>query len=134
MPDVFPPPPLPAASPAQINAWIGEATSMLLQDGYSPAQLNAADIALIIQNESGNVPNAVNMWDINAQNGIPSQGLTQVTPPTFSQWALPGYNDNIMDPVQNIIAGVRYAVARYGSVANVPGVVQVQNGGSYVGY
>jgi hypothetical protein len=134
-PDVFPPPPLPPASPAQINAWIGEATAVLLDSGsYVPAQLNASDIAFIIQNESSNIPNAVNTWDINAQNGIPSQGLMQVTPPTFSQWALPGYNDNIMDPVQNIIAGIRYAVARYGSVGNVPGVVQVQNGGSYVGY
>jgi hypothetical protein len=133
-PDAFPPP-LPPASSAQVNAWIGEATAVLLDSGsYTPAQLNASDIALIIQYESSNIPNIVNTWDINAQNGIPSQGLMQVTPPTFNQWALPGYNDNIMDPVQNIIAGVRYAIARYGSLGNVPGVVQVQNGGSYVGY
>lgn len=134
-PDVFPPPPLPAATPAQISAWTGEATAVLLDSGsYTPAQLSASDIALIIQYESSNIPNAVNTWDINAQNGIPSQGLMQLTPPTFNQWALPGYNDNIMDPVQNMIAGIRYAIARYGSVGNVPGVVQVQNGGSYVGY
>jgi SLT domain-containing protein len=46
---------------------------------------------------------------------------------------VPGHDD-IFNPVDNIIAGVRYAISRYGSISNVPGVVKVHNGGSYVGY
>ena len=134
-PTVFPPPPLPPASSAQIREWIGEASAVLLDSGsYTPSQLNAADIALIISKESSNIPNNVNTSDSNWKAGIPSQGLMQVTPPNFNHWALGGYNDNIMDPVQNIIAGVRYAIANYGSLDNVPGVVQVSAGGKYVGY
>ena len=130
-----PPNPQQPASAAQISEWIGEATAVLLDTGaYSPAQLDPAAIQIIIQSESGGIPGAVNNWDINAVNGIPSQGLMQTTPPTFNQWALPGYNDNITDPVSNIIAGVRYAIARYGSLDNVPGVVAVRAGGGYVGY
>ena len=34
----------------------------------------------------------------------------------------------------NIIAGVRYAVERYGSVSNVPGIQGLNKGQGYVGY
>ena len=69
----------------------------------------------------------------NAQAGHPSQGLMQTIPSTFNEYALPGHG-NILNPVDNIIAGTRYAIARYGSLDNVPGVVAVEHGGSYVGY
>lgn len=55
-------------------------------------------------------------------------------PSTFAAYALPGYNTNILDPLSNLIAGIRYAVSRYGSLLNVPGVEAVASGGSYVGY
>ena len=91
------------------------------------------DIAMIIQHESGGNPNAQNNWDSNAAKGTPSIGLMQTIGPTFNSYKLAGH-DNIRDPVDNIIAGVRYAIARYGSVSNVPGVKAVHNGGRYVGY
>ena len=69
----------------------------------------------------------------NAAAGIPSAGLMQTIAPTFDAYALPGYG-NIYDPVDNIIAGVRYALARYGSLDNVPGVAAVRSGQPYVGY
>jgi SLT domain-containing protein len=57
----------------------------------------------------------------------------QTIPSTFNAHALPGHG-NITNPVDNIIAGTRYAISRYGSTSNVPGVKAVRSGGSYVGY
>ena len=69
----------------------------------------------------------------NAQAGDPSRGLMQVIGATFNAYKLPGHGD-IYSPVDNIIAGVRYALSRYGSISNVPGVRSVNGGGQYVGY
>jgi SLT domain-containing protein len=52
---------------------------------------------------------------------------------TFNSYALAGHTD-IWNPVDNIVAGVRYALSRYGSLDAVPGVAAVHSGGSYVGY
>ena len=70
-----------------------------------------------MQTESGGNPNAINNWDINAKNGIPSKGLMQVIDPTFRAYAYPGYNTNIYDPLSNMLAAIRYTVSRYGSLA-----------------
>lgn len=113
--------------------WIGQATAILREHGYRPEQMDPDAIATIIEHESSGNPAAVNDWDSNAANGIPSTGLMQTIPPTFEQWHLPGH-DQILDPVDNIIAGVRYAIARYGSVSRVPGVVSLAAGEGYRGY
>ena len=52
---------------------------------------------------------------------------------TFNAHSVPGHT-NIYNPVDNIVAGVRYALSRYGSIQNVPGIVAVSHGGHYVGY
>jgi SLT domain-containing protein len=57
----------------------------------------------------------------------------QTIGPTFASNALPGHGD-IWNPVDNIIAGVRYSISRYGSVSNVPGVAGLRSGGGYQGY
>ena len=75
----------------------------------------------------------MNNWDSNAAKGTPSKGLMQTIDPTFNAYSLPGHK-NIYDPVDNIIAGVRYAMERYGSVSNVPGVVAMKTGTGYRGY
>jgi spore coat assembly protein SafA len=116
-----------------VGQWIAQAQAILQAAGVPMSKMNASDIALIIQHESGGNPNAENDWDSNAAAGHPSIGLMQTIGPTFDAYKLPGH-DNIRDPIDNIIAGVRYAVSRYGSISNVPGVVAVHNGGSYVGY
>ena len=41
----------------------------------------------------------------------------QVIDPTFKTWAMPPYNKDIYDPLSNMLASIRYAVARYGSLA-----------------
>jgi hypothetical protein len=122
-----------AAAPGGVSGWIAQALTILEANGVPPGQLNTSDINLIIQHESGGNPAAVNTTDGNAAAGTPSTGLMQVIQPTFNAYALPGHGD-ITNPVDNIIAGVRYALARYGSLDNVPGVVAVNNGQPYVGY
>ncbi|MEU4849584.1 transglycosylase SLT domain-containing protein [Streptomyces gilvosporeus] len=72
----------------------------------------------IMRESSGN-PNAVNDWDINAINGIPSKGLLQVIQPTFDRFHVAGTADNLTDPVANITAAANYAADRYGSIDNV---------------
>lgn len=119
------------APTGQVKEWIDQAIEILRQHGIPDSKMNPADIAAIILHESGNNPNAINEWDSNAAAGTPSKGLMQTIDPTFNAHKLPGHGD-IYDPVDNIIAGVRYAVSRYGSVSNVPGL---NNGsGGYIGY
>ncbi|WP_329412017.1 transglycosylase SLT domain-containing protein [Nocardia vinacea] len=117
----------------QTGQWINEALRVLRENGYDTRNISAADIATIIQHESGGNPNAINLWDSNAAKGIPSKGLMQTIDPTFNAYSVPGHRD-IWNPVDNIVAGVRYAIHRYGSVSNVPGVANLHGGGSYVGY
>ena len=86
-----------------------------------------------MEHESGANPGAYNGWDSNAAAGHPSEGIAQVIGPTFKAYALPGHH-NIWNPVDNMIAAFRYAISRYGSMNNIPGVVAVRQGGSYMGY
>lgn len=73
----------------------------------------------LITRESGWNPNAVNNWDINAQNGVPSGGLTQTIGPTFQAYRVPSLPNNVFDPIANVAASIRYIVSRYGSITNV---------------
>jgi SLT domain-containing protein/phage-related protein len=93
-----------------------------------------AGMNLIITNESGWNPNAINNYDINAQNGVPSQGLAQVIPPTFSAYHVAGTSNNILDPIANVAAAINYIVHTYGNINNVPGVASVNAGGGYLPY
>ncbi|MFF9396500.1 transglycosylase SLT domain-containing protein [Streptomyces griseoluteus] len=72
----------------------------------------------IMRESSGN-PRAINGWDINAVNGVPSKGLLQVIPPTFATYHVKGTSNDIYDPVANITAAANYAAHRYGSIDNV---------------
>ncbi len=95
------------------------------------ANINAIDT--IVKHESSWNPHAVNHWDSNARKGIPSKGLMQTIGPTFKQRCLPGHH-NIFNPLDNLIAGIRYAKSVYGSLQNVPGVRRIAHGKHYVGY
>ncbi|WP_218135648.1 transglycosylase SLT domain-containing protein [Nonomuraea jiangxiensis] len=136
------------APKAQVVDWIKQAltiikspemASILRARGLDVSDLDPNDptdiqrIWTVIYHESGGNPNAINNWDINAQNGVPSQGLMQTIPPTFNAHALPGYT-KIREPVDNIIAGVLYTYSRYGDLAHHPGIRSLDNGGGYKPY
>lgn len=111
-----------------VDRWRGVATQALRMTGqYSAANLNA--LLNQMRTESNGNPNAINNWDINALNGTPSKGLLQVIDPTFRQYAMPGHNSNIFDPLSNILASIRYALSRYGSLTNAYRGVGYENGG-----
>lgn len=90
-------------------------------------------LATMIQKESNWDPNVVNRWDSNARRGTPSMGLIQTIEPTFRAHRMEGFED-ILNPLHNMIAGIRYAVKRYGDLLNVPGLRSMRNGGAYRGY
>lgn len=92
-----------------------------------------APLTQIAMHESGGNPRAINDWDINAQNGIPSKGLMQTIDPTFQANMMSGFND-IWNPVHNAIASINYILKRYGNVWNVPGIKGLMNGTGYIGY
>lgn len=102
--------------------------------GIPATAANEAAMNIIITGESNWDPNAVGQGDINAREGHPSEGLAQTIPTTFEAYRVPGLPDDIFNPESNIAAAARYAVHRYGSLENVPGVVAVDRGGHYVGY
>ncbi|MEU6509970.1 transglycosylase SLT domain-containing protein [Streptomyces sp. NPDC046942] len=99
-----------------LDGWIREALDIMKAKGipgsYSGLHRN------IMRESSGN-PMAINNWDVNAANGIPSKGLLQVIQPTFNAYHVSGTSWNIYDPVANITAAANYAAHRYGSMDNV---------------
>lgn len=114
--------------PGSLMDWIMQAISLT---GVPSNWAN--DLAIIAMHESGGNPNAINNWDINAQEGHPSQGIMQTIPSTFAAHMVAGHG-NILNPIDNIAAAIGYIKGRYGSVFNVPGIVSMSQGGAYVGY
>lgn len=111
-----------------VERWRNVAIRALKMTGqYSTANLNA--LLNQIRTESNGNPKAINLWDPNAMKGTPSKGLMQVIDPTFRQYAMPGFNSNIYDPLSNILASIRYALATYGSLTNAYRGVGYENGG-----
>jgi uncharacterized protein YukE len=119
--------------PGNVRQWIEEAIKLLQAQGIPVTEADIDKIWTIIEKESGGNPNAINLWDSNAKAGHPSKGLMQCIDSTFNSYKLPGH-DNIYNPVDNIIAGVRYTFSRYGGFANHPGLASMAHGGGYQGY
>ncbi|AJC54105.1 hypothetical protein GZL_01505 [Streptomyces sp. 769] len=99
-----------------LDGWIRQSLDIMQSKGipgsYEGLHRN------IMRESSGN-PYAINDWDINARNGIPSKGLLQVIQPTFDTYHVSGTARNLYDPVANITAAANYAAHRYGSIDNV---------------
>lgn len=76
-----------------------------------------ADITLRRMNqESGGNQFAVNNWDSNAKRGDPSKGLMQVIGSTFRAYRDTRAPDNVFDALANVLASMKYAMSRYGSL------------------
>ncbi|MGW1724023.1 transglycosylase SLT domain-containing protein [Streptomyces sp. NPDC002306] len=99
-----------------LDGWIRQSLDIMKSRGI-PGSYNGLH-RNIMRESSGN-PMAMNGWDVNAVNGVPSKGLLQVIQPTFNAYHVPGTSWNIYDPVANITAAANYAAHRYGSMDNV---------------
>lgn len=99
-----------------LDGWIKEALFIMKKEGIPGTY---AGIHKNVMRESSGNPLAINNWDINAQNGIPSKGLLQVIAPTFKAYHVKGTKFDQYDPVANIVAACNYAADRYGSMDNV---------------
>ncbi|MET9697991.1 transglycosylase SLT domain-containing protein [Streptomyces sp. NPDC006529] len=99
-----------------LDGWIKESLAIMkahkIPGSYNGLYKN------IMRESSGN-PRAINNWDINARNGIPSMGLLQVIRPTFLAYHVAGTPLDQYHPVANIVAAANYAADRYGSIDNV---------------
>nr|WP_246382244.1 transglycosylase SLT domain-containing protein [Prauserella isguenensis] len=129
------PKPKPAPKPQfdQVDRWINRAIDILRQNNVPITHEKRDEIRTIIEKESSGDPRAINLWDSNAEKGIPSKGLMQTIDPTFDAHKLAGHGD-IYNPVDNIIAGVRYTLDRYGDFDEHPGLASMAGGGDYQGY
>lgn len=111
----------------QVRDWISQALGIIQKPGTI-----APGIYNIIMHESGGNPRAINLTDSNAKAGHPSKGIMQTIDSTFSAYAAAGHGD-IWNPVDNIIAGTRYALSRYGQKWLESGGNKDSNG-NYIGY
>nr|WP_258946442.1 WXG100 family type VII secretion target [Lentzea californiensis] len=126
-------PPSGSPPPGNVEEWIREAIKILQAAGIPVTEENIDEIWKIIEKESSGNPHAINLWDSNAQAGTPSKGLMQCIDSTFNAHKLPGHGD-IWNPVDNIVAGVRYTFSRYGGFEGHPGLKAMSQGGGYQGY
>lgn len=138
------PAPEPAAAPAPepevfdhtgdaLAGWINEAIRVMRSHGVPVSEKDVKAIRTVVKKESNADPAAVNRWDSNWRAGHPSKGLMQCIDSTFKAHKLPGHDD-ILDPVDNIIAGTRYTISRYGGFDSHPGLKSILKGKGYRGY
>ena len=112
---------------AGVEQWRSTVAQALTMEGLNTAA-NIKRTLYQMQTESGGNPRAINNWDSNAKKGTPSKGLMQVIDPTFKAYARSGFGSNIYDPLSNILASVRYAMSRYGSLEKAYKGVGYANG------
>jgi SLT domain-containing protein/phage-related protein len=113
---------------AGVKQWTSVVLQALNMVGQPASLLNTT--LRRMQQESGGNPTIVNKWDSNWLAGYPSVGLMQVIRPTFQAYAGRMRNKGpfsygvSVDPLANVYASMRYALAQYGSLSrayNRPG-------------
>ena len=99
-----------------VGRWRPMVNAALEHVGQSTSEAMQNIVLRRMNQESGGNPRAINLWDINARRGIPSKGLMQVIDPTFQAYRDRSLVNDIWDPMANIVASMRYALARYKSL------------------
>ena len=115
-----------SGSDTQVDGWIRQA---MAATGVPPGW--AQGLRAIAEHESGFDATATNTQA--AVGGEHAAGLMQMLPSTFRAHAAPGHAD-IYNPVDNLIAAIRYIGARYGDPGATPGLRSLAHGGPYRGY
>ncbi|QBX94270.1 NlpC/P60 family protein [Lactiplantibacillus plantarum] len=115
-----------------VQRWKPDVIKALKKNGF---EANASQVSAwmkVIARESNGDPTVVNNWDSNAAKGMPSMGLVQTIRPTFEAYKFPGHN-NILNGYDDLLAGIHYMKAKYGSgasaFARVSGPEGYENGG-----
>lgn len=120
-----------------VGRWAGLASQVLSMLGQSQKWLPVLLHRMMV--ESGGNPRAINLWDSNAAAGHPSKGLMQTIDSTFNAYAGKYRGLGVWNPLANIYAAVRYALARYGVPAvggthgYAQGTLTARTGWSWVG-
>lgn len=117
-----------------VDQWITD--GFKFGNAFDDTAANHAAMKSRVMQESGGNPEAVNDWDINAQNGTPSKGLVQIIETTWEAWrkkygadAGP-FDDNWDNPVKSVAVSSRYMKGEYGEVVGANG--QGYRGGGYI--
>ncbi len=114
--------PAPASAGGTTNPTIQTAMQITGVDASWAPYLNQ----LVQRENASGDPNAINPTAVGGEHAT---GFLQTLPSTFKANAAPGMT-NINDPVANAVAAINYIKSRYGSPANIPGLMS----GSYHGY
>lgn len=95
------------APPGAVTDWINAGIALKNGDpGWAGPLYGRA------MQESGGNPHAINLTDINAQQGHPSKGLMQMIDSTFASYMLPGHGD-IWNPIDNVASAIGYMLGVY---------------------
>lgn len=103
-----------------VERWRPTASTALDIMGQSQSLIGS--VLRRMNQESGGNPRAVNNWDVNARRGTPSVGLMQVIGPTYRANKHLDYDTGpylygtSVNPLANILASMKYALKRYGSL------------------
>ena len=115
-----------------VQRWKPDVIKALKKNGFEASASQVSAWMKVIARESNGDPTVVNNWDSNAKMGIPSMGLVQTIRPVFEAYKFPG-NNNILNGYDDLLAGIRYMKAKYGSgpsaFARVSGPMGYENGG-----
>ena len=115
-----------------VQRWKPDVIKALKKNGFEASASQVSAWMKVIARESNGDPSVVNHWDSNAKMGMPSMGLVQTIRPTFEAYKFPGHN-NPLNGYDDLLAGIHYMKAKYGSgasaFARVSGPEGYENGG-----
>ncbi|MCT3259452.1 peptidase M23 [Lactiplantibacillus plantarum] len=115
-----------------VQRWKPDVIKALKKNGFEASASQVSAWMKVIARESNGDPSVINTWDPNAKAGHPSMGLVQTIRPTFEANKFKDHN-NPLNGYDDLLAGIHYMKAKYGSgasaFARVSGPEGYENGG-----